>query len=357
MRYSSSKSNNTVLLVVALILAVGFVLWLVPFAAQTEAAPPAQPTPPLSPAALPPRPTVPPAPDEGGEGGPEAEAPTQLTIIRGVVIEWGFRNAPNVLVRLAGESWVLETITSDDGRFSFGPLGMGLGRLNLVPGPGSALKPMTTDITVFIPGTLGDITVNLGAYTGPDAPTTVPVHMTMAVEPATAAPGQEVVYSIQVTNNMPHGISEVMVTDFVGPEFELVNASASRGTIHFADDPLVTAYIGEIASGGTETVTIQARIAKGAVPGSVIENRASVVYRESVAIQSEAAVTVVGEAAPTALTAQPTSAVGGEVAPTPVSAEPDALPVTGYSLPLPGVAVVLALLMFASRRMRTDSAG
>ena len=81
------------------------------------------------------------------------------------------------------------------------------------------------------------------------------------------------------------------------------------------------AYLEEMAPGQRKEVRIQARIRDDISPSAHIVNRASVLYRESVAVQAVAELDLAGQ-----------------------------LPVTGIGLPVIGLALALALLL--ARQLR-----
>jgi uncharacterized repeat protein (TIGR01451 family) len=258
------------------------------------------------------------------------------TTIHGLVVNWGYHNEPHVKVRLKGGGWDLETTSDDNGYYSFQGLGGGIAFLSPILPEGSALKPMTTDLAVQMKGS-GQLVVNLGLYTGPTAPT-LPVEMSMSVKPKVAGPGSVVVYTIRATNRMAHGISQVLVTDYLPTGLVPVEATASHSTAEIWDNLVIT-DIGEMAVGDTAVVIIEARIKSNVMPGTVIQNRASLIYAESVAAQAIASLTING-ARPIAKPAAPESR--------------GALPVTGFGLSIAGL--LFALLILAARRLRPKPA-
>lgn len=262
---------------------------------------------------------------------------------------------------------------------------------------------MTTDLALRTKG-IGQIVVNLGFYTGPTMPG-LPVDISMSVEPESAVQGDTVLYTIQVTNSLPHGISQVLVTNCLPEGLTPVEATISpikmtpTPTPTPTDTPtpatptatptpgpptatpgpwpptatptpppptveiwgnLVMANIGEMAVRDTAVVIIEARVGDNVSPGTVIQDRASFIYAESVAVQAMASLTI-GGAGPTGapvaetpavavmpVTETPTIAVTPTVTTTPVS--PEGLPVTGFSLPIAGI--LFALLILLARQLR-----
>jgi uncharacterized repeat protein (TIGR01451 family) len=217
---------------------------------------------------------------------------------------------------------------------------------------------MTTDLALR-PKWSGQLVVNLGLYAGPTAPT-LPVEMSMSIEPEVAGPGSVVVYTIRATNRLAHGISQVLVTDYLPTGLVPVEATVSHSTVEIWNN-LVIADIGEMAVGDTAVVIIEARIEDNVMPGTVIQNRASFIYAESVATQAITPITI-GGARPTArpATETPTAVATPTVMEMPAIIEtptvtttpepPGDLPVTGFGLPIAGLP--LALLILIARRLR-----
>jgi hypothetical protein len=72
-----------------------------------------------------PRPTLDPGAPSGG-GDKEDKGPPRQAVVRGEVVNWGYRNEPDVKLSLGDGGRELTRVTSDDGRYLFGPLGGGL---------------------------------------------------------------------------------------------------------------------------------------------------------------------------------------------------------------------------------------
>lgn len=291
--------------------------------------------------APPSRPELPEPSPGGGGGGSGGGVPRGG--IYGTVINWSFRNEPGATVRLNGASWEKQAITDDNGYYALQGIGGGIYYINPLLPEGSGLKPMTSDLALKITDA-DNLVVNLGLYSSERFPTGLPVRQTMTVMPSTVMPGDRVAYTIKVFNRMPHGISQAIMTDYLPDELISVEATSSHGQVEVQDN-LVVARIGEIAEGGRATIAIIAQVARGVHKGVVIENRASLIYRESVATQSTASITV-GEPEPTpSISEKPKEEA---------KTKPDVLPATGLGLPLAGLG--LAALLLLSRKLR-NSAG
>jgi hypothetical protein len=144
-----------------------------------------------------------------------------------------------------------------------------------------------------------------------------------------------------------------------------VEATVSHSTVEIWNN-LVIADIGEMAVGDTAVVIIQARVEDNVMPGTVIQNRASFVYAESVTAQAVASLAIGGarsmgtsvssplaEQTPTvaaALTAAETATIVMTPTVTPAPESPGDLPVTGFGLPLAGV--LFALLVLIAKLLR-----
>ncbi|MFB0535871.1 MAG: hypothetical protein ACETWR_12920 [Anaerolineae bacterium] len=369
--FSYPKGNIITIIAITVLVALGLSLLWLPLPADA------------GPALQPPRPTLPSGPpggEPGGEGGEGEPGGLTGTTLHGLVVNWNYHNEPHAKVRLKGGGWDLETLSDDNGYYYFKGLGTDNVLLNLALPEGSDRTPMTTDLALRLKGR-GQLVVNLGLYTGPTTPG-LPVDISMSVEPESAVQGDAVLYTIQATNSLPHGISQVLVTDCLPEGLVPVEATVSHSTVEIWNN-LIIADIGEMAAGDTAVVTIEARVADNVPPGMVIQNRASFIYAESVAVQAVASLTIGGvgptgtpaaetpamavvaaaetltiaatlaEGAPTVTATLPATETLGMVVTATVTAAPEApgdLPVTGFGLPIAGV--LFALLILLARQLR-----
>ncbi len=99
---------------------------------------------------------------------------------------------------------------------------------------------------------------------------------TDAVDPV--APGGTVVYTIVVTNSGPSTATNVRVTDTLPSQLTFASGSATAGTVNNTGNA-VTATIGNLASGASATVTINATVNAGAQ--AQITNTATAVADET----------------------------------------------------------------------------
>jgi uncharacterized repeat protein (TIGR01451 family) len=281
--------------------------------------PPPRPSPPpQSPGAPPDRPTPPPPPGPGvpgQHGAPQGAAFALCSTLHGFVLNWGYRNEPKLPVNLVGDGWRSQKITDDNGYYGFECLGIGIGLLNPVLPPD--LHSLTTDVAIRL-GYQPDFEVNLGLYSSQVAPV-LEVIPTMTVSPGSASPGETLTYIISVANTpappaAPHTMAGVMITDLLPESLQPVKATSTAGAVELWGN-LLTAGVGDMSPGQAVTVTLVARVREDGVPGTTIVNRASLIYHDHVASQTQLVSVVVGGQGPVA------------------SGPPTILPVTGGEFP------------------------
>src|SRR5207244_1340176 len=76
--------------------------------------------------------------------------------------------------------------------------------------------------------------------------------------PTTATEGDNVTYTVVVTNNGPNSATAVVLTDTLGTNLRFVSATASQGTFSQSGG-VVTFTLGTISSPGSITLTITAQ--------------------------------------------------------------------------------------------------
>jgi uncharacterized repeat protein (TIGR01451 family) len=285
--------------------------------------PPPRPSPPPQPPTAPPdRPTPPPPPGPAGptvpgqhgasEGAPSAPCST----LHGFVLNWGYRNEPKLPVTLTGDSWRSQKLTDDNGYYGFECLGIGIGLVNPVLSPD--LHSLTSDVAIRL-GYQSDFEVNLGLHGGQVVPV-LEVVPTLAVSPGGVLPGETLTYTIAVVNTPapsvtdPHAMEGVMITDLLPDSLLPVRATSTVGAVELWGN-LLTAGVGDMSPGQAVTVTLVARVRESTLPGTAIVNRASLIYHDHVASQTQ----------PVGVT------VGGQGRVT--SEQPAMLPVTGGAFP------------------------
>lgn len=104
-----------------------------------------------------------------------------------------------------------------------------------------------------------------GVPLGPLTPsaTTADVRATKSASASTIQPGDNVTFTITVTNAGPATATGVTVTDSLPTELSLVSATPSAGSCVFTA-PTLTCSLGSLANGASQTVTL---VAKGAAVG------------------------------------------------------------------------------------------
>ncbi len=287
------------------------------------------------------RPTIQPpttAPPQAGQTG------KLLPSLHGTIINWGFRNEPNVMVRVSGADWHLDTTSDATGHYLFERLGNDVVWLDVVPPEGSNAKPLTTDVAVR-PAVGDETVVNLGVYEG-EAPLPLPIAHTMEASPAQALPGDRVTFAVHVKNNLETPITHVQLTNYLPTGLSFVSADSSHGPVEYADG-LVVARLGTMGPSDEAEVTIITLVEPHSDESWELTNRSSLIYRESVVTQATAKVAV-------SLTAAVSDEPSGEAPESVPDESPIMLPVTGIGLPLAGVG--LGVFLLAVRWLRTHSA-
>jgi uncharacterized repeat protein (TIGR01451 family) len=244
--------------------------------------------------------------------------------VKGMVINWAYRNETEFPVVLSGGGWSLEAKTDSNAQFVFETLGEGIALLNPIIAKGSDLHPMAVDLAVPVSGP-ADRVINVGLYGGKQYPTGLPMSVQMKASATKVNPGEEVQFVVDVKNDMPHTVHEVMVTDLMPEGLTPTYIETSTGTPWFGGQ-FAASSIGTLEEGQSAVVTITAQLAPNASSEKAITTRANVLYQESVALQASAT-------------------INGEV--------PNVLPETGagaLALPLGGLLVMVAVV--GLRRVR-----
>ena len=134
--------------------------------------------------------------------------------VKGMVVNWAYRNEADFPVNLSGGGWSVEAKTDGNAQFAFQTLGEGVAVLNPIIAKGSGLHPMTVDLAFPVSGP-ADRTINVGLYGGSQYPTGLPMSIQMKPSAPRVDPGGEVQFVVDVKNEMPHTVHEVMVTDLM----------------------------------------------------------------------------------------------------------------------------------------------
>jgi hypothetical protein len=295
--------------------------------------------------AQPPRPPLEGGGGGGGEGGGEkgggGQPPPKYAVVRGEVVNWGYRNEPGVKLTLGDGGWELTQLTSDSGRYLFGPLGGGLAILRLNLPDNAPLKAAAGDVVLQTTGDYeDDIVANFALYSGEERPKP-PAHLTVTATPTSVRPGDRVTFEFKIQNDLPNGISKVKLLYLLPWELIPTEIQGNRGSVMICDDPinkhvgrLVTVNLGEVAQGAVQELKIVAALDKQAASGAELEARATLLYAESIMDQQVVKVNSGGEL--------PKAVAGGR---------PSKLPATGAGIPL--AAVGLAAVVLLTRRLRS----
>lgn len=269
---------------------IAVLLWLASLSlSQTSAQtpPPPRPNPPPDVPGAPPSRTHPPQGGRPGgvygQGGGGDYSFNPCMTVYGVVINWGYRNEPQVPVTLSGPGWQTQKWTDDNGHYASDCLGEGLALVNPVSPPW--LHPMTADIAIRL-GYRQYFEVNLGLYGGTTAPLPE-VAPVMTANSSLVRPGDTITYTIRVTNtlNAQRTMGEVMVTDLLPEALTPITATVSTGQVEWWGN-LLTADIGTLPPGQTVTTVVTARVRADGSPLTEINNRASLLHTGHVATQS-----------------------------------------------------------------------
>lgn len=99
-----------------------------------------------------------------------------------------------------------------------------------------------------------------------------------SVTPTNPSPGQNVVYSITITNSGSVAATGLTFTDiFNSSQFSLVSANTSQGTVNTSGNP-VTWSAGTVNPGGSVTVSITLQVNSGLANGTPLSNTIGVTY-------------------------------------------------------------------------------
>jgi uncharacterized repeat protein (TIGR01451 family) len=257
-----------------------------------------QPAAGISPASLPAaRPTLPSGPGpSGGGSGPGHEgsggggAIQNCTGVSGVVINWGFRNEPDVTLDLAGGGYQVTQVSGAEGQYEFKGLGQGYAVLRPILPPGQQSLHIYAN-QIATPLTCGKpALVNVGLYSGDQRPQP-PAHLRVAAL-GDAAPGSPVTLTVSVKNDLPTGISHVIVTDLLPERLQYVSAKAPKGETTVQDGRMLAWNLDQMAAGETAVATWIVRVDRAAATGDLVANRVSLLYAEAMADQTLATIAV-----------------------------------------------------------------
>ncbi|MFQ5575393.1 MAG: LysM peptidoglycan-binding domain-containing protein [Anaerolineae bacterium] len=253
-------------------------------------------------------PVLPPGQPQGDTGASPAGG-DNCASLKGTAINWGFGAQAGVGLHLHDGGWHVDQVTADDGHFDFGALGSGVGMLVVDPGA-LPLTPMVNQAAIRLTCNF-PVQANIGLYSGPERPTP-PAQLSLAVSPAAVLPGSTASLTMTVRNSLPNPISQVAVTNLFPGGLTIEGVQTSAGTAELLDGTMLTVFVGSVASGGHETVTVQLKAAETLLPGAALTDTATLFYAESAADQSHIAIAI-GEAAAEAASAPLVAGAGTTV--------------------------------------------
>lgn len=208
---------------------------------------------------------------------------------------------------------------------------------------GTPIEPPPPVATPFPPSpTLGEPPVaptptKSPSSGNPAAPVDADPAITKSASAGEARVGDEITFTISVTNNGPATANDVVVSDPVAPYLDILDVTASRGSVATSGN-IVTVTIGAVAQGEVVTIRIRTRVNEQAQPPA--GRNATTLTTTSPGDNpdnnySEVTFTIVG---------QPTATISPTVSPTPMIEMPAELPRTGGESAGPNVALLAVAL-------------
>ena len=270
-----------------IILTAIFILGTI-FFSTIQAAPAAQAAPP----AQDPRPTR----DGGGGASPGGDggegvgngAEDRCTSLMGQVINWGFGGEGGVTTELKTGSWQISTVSATDGNYGFGGLGIGVAVLHvdLTPGQAQQFQPHIQDAGVYLNCEF-PIVANIALSNG--TPVTPPATIEMSALHDVIPPGGGTEITLEIKNDLPNDITNVVVTDLMPLGLIALDVSSSieakdTQIINSPDGQLVAVNLDRMVAGAEATVRITV-IAAADLPRTQVTNTATLFYREGAADQ------------------------------------------------------------------------
>lgn len=226
---------------------------------------------------------------DGDSSKDDKPAEIRCASLLGQTLSWGVGPISRA-VELKTGSWQLATISSSDGSYNFGGLGLGVAtlRLPLAPGEEGQFQPLVQEAGVYLNCDY-PIVANLALFSGPRVDPPAFIEMS---GPERLAPGQDIPIRLTVKNELPTEISNVVVTDLM-PEGliaqDVVAVSVEPENLKIidagADGQLVVAFLEKIAAGDEVNIFVTITTAEGITTGAQIRNTATLFYRESAADQ------------------------------------------------------------------------
>jgi len=252
----------------------------------------------------------------GGAGTPNC------TGVSGVVVNWGFRNEPGVTLSLSGGGYEVTQVSGAEGQYEFGGMGQGYALLRPVLPSAQAQSLHVLADQIGVPLTCGQpAVVNVGLYSGDKRPQT-PAHLQVVAQ-GNAAPGAPLTLTVSVKNDLPTGISHVVVTDLLPERLQYVGAKAAKVGTAVLDGRMLVWNLDHMAAGETALATWIVRVNPAAENGDLIANRISLLYAEAIADQALTTIAVGQGLASELAEAESAAPASGKMeAPAPATAKP-----------------------------------
>jgi uncharacterized repeat protein (TIGR01451 family) len=117
----------------------------------------------------------------------------------------------------------------------------------------------------------------------PSAEGALLVHL--EASPQDVLPGEEIQFTIQLTNTSASAFTNVVVVDPLDPVLHLLEVRGTQGAVQFRGGSAII-YMGMIEAGRTELLTLRARVDASAQSGQVILNQLRVAFDGGEAISN-----------------------------------------------------------------------
>jgi len=230
----------------------------------------------------------------GQNGGSDGSA---CASVAGQVINWGFGGEGGVTTNLSASSWQVSTISASDGNYGYGGLGVGVATLHvsLAPSQAENLQPHIQDASIYLNCNY-PIIANIALTGSPDIEP--PVTLDMSV-PNRLIPGQNSQIRLAVTNDLPNEITNVILTNLMPPGLIALDVAAASIPPENAvivdggiDGQLVAVFLDRVPASAEANVIMTVTTTEDIASNTQLNNTATLFYRESIAVQASAELTI-----------------------------------------------------------------
>ncbi|MFN8457934.1 MAG: hypothetical protein U0401_25335 [Anaerolineae bacterium] len=265
----------------------------------------------------------------GNNGGGNSSPELRCAKLSGQVTNWGVGPKADIGTELKTGSWQATSISSSDGTFGYGGLGVGLAILHVVMSPQDTLKPLIQDAGVYLSCDY-PLVANIAVFSGEKIEP--PATIEMSTSSQTINPGDDFSFTLTVKNNLPNEITNVIVTNMMPRGLKALQVSSSTRPKDAqivdggSDGQLVVVNLDKLAKGAKATITIKVNADIDLLGGTKIKNTATLFYRESFAHQASLDLTVSNGEEPIQAAAGGTAQTGADFVP------PANAPTTGGDL-------------------------